>query len=347
MAFASGRLLYIRDRSLIAQAFDPDQLSFTGPAVPVVGEEMVTDVGGFSQSGFSVSQNGVLVFQSVADSSSRLTWFDSTGKELGEVPGLGYWEPRISADGRFLVASSDDARDGKHFIRMYDLERDLSTRMTEGGSEESPTWSRDGKRITYVRREGKTYFMYEIVADGSGSPQVLVKGAKMLHPDWSPDGHLVFLGFGTSRPHLSVYSSVDGQVSEFGPGAEPRFSPDGQWVAYTAASGYGEIIVQAFRGTGGRIQISNAGGSQPTWGHDGKQIFYVAPDKKLMAAAFDPEKTSAGVPRVLFQTRIVAPNFVGHQYDVAPDGRFLINSLPSKYASPLTLLTGWNAQPGR
>jgi serine/threonine protein kinase len=347
VAFASGHLLYVRDRSLIAQAFDPDRLAFTGPGVPVVREGMVTDLGGFSQSGFSVSQNGVLLFQSAADSSSRLTWFDGSGKELGEVPGLGYWEPRISADGRFLLAASDDARDGKHFIRVYDLERGISTRMTEGGSEASPAWSRDGKRITYVGRAGDTYSMYEIAADGSGSPRVLVKGAKMLHPDWSPDDHLMFLDFGTSRPHLSAYSPLDRQVSEFVSGAEPRFSPDGQWVAYTAATGYGEIFVQPFHATGGRIQISSAGGTQPTWSPDGRQIFYIAPDKKLMAARFDPEKRSAAASRVLFQTRIVAPNFVGHQYDIAPDGRFLINSLPSQYSSPLTLLTGWDAQPKR
>jgi len=343
VALASGRLLYVRDRSLVAQSFDPERLAFTGPGVSVVGEEM-TDLGGFSQSGFSVSQNGVLVFQSAADSSSRLTWFDSSGKELGEVPGLGYWEPRVSADGRFLVGSSDDARDGKHYIRVYDLQRGISTRLTDGGTEESPAWSRDGKRITYVSRAGNTYYMYEIAADGSGPPGVLVKGAKMLFPDWSPDNHLVFLDFGTGRPHLSVYSPADHQVLEFAPGAEPRFSPDGKWLAYTGAGRYGDIFVQPFPGTGGRIQISSAGGTQPVWSPDGRQLFYVAPDKKLMAASFDPEKKSAGAPRVLFQTRIVAPNFVGHQYDMAPDGRLLINSLPSNYSSPLTLLTGWDAQ---
>jgi Tol biopolymer transport system component len=345
VAFASGRLLYVRDRSLIIQPFDPERLEFVGPAVSIAEEEAVTDVGGFSKSGFSVSQNGVLVFQSAADSSSRLTWFDGSGKELSELPGLGYWEPRLSPDGRFLVASSDDARNGKRYIRVYDLERGISTRLTDGGSEESPAWSRDGKRIVYVGHARDTYYMYEVAADGSGPAQVLMKGAKMLHPDWSPDGHLVFLDFGTGRPHLSAYSAADGQVSRpVAPGAEPRFSPDGKWVAYTGAGGYGDIFVQPFPGPGGRIQISSAGGTQVVWNPDGRQIFYIAPDKKLMAVSFDPQKRAASAPRVLFQTRVVAPNFVGHQYDVAPDGRFLINSLPANYSSPLTLLMGWNAQ---
>jgi hypothetical protein len=98
--------------------------------------------------------------------------------------------------------------------------------------------------------------------------------------------------------------------------------------------------VQPFPGPGARIQISSGGGSQARWSRDGKQIFYIAPDKKLMAVSFDPQKQSVGSPRVLFQTRIVAPTFVLFQYDVSPDGRSLINSFPSDHASPLTLLTG-------
>jgi eukaryotic-like serine/threonine-protein kinase len=93
--------------------------------------------------------------------------------------------------------------------------------------------------------------------------------------------------------------------------------------------------VQAFPALGGRIQISGGGGAQPRWSRDGRQIFYVAPDRKLMAVSFDPQKGSASAPRVLFQTRIVAPNFALFQYDVSPDGRFLINSFPS---NPLLLL---------
>ena len=128
--------------------------------------------------------------------------------------------------------------------------------------------------------------------------------------------------------------------------AEAQFSPDGKWIAYTAPGGgrtAGDIFVQPFPGPGGRIQISNAGGSQPRWSRDGKRIFYIRPDKKLMEASFDPRTGSVGAPRVLFQTRIVASNFVLFQYDVAPDGRFLINSVPADSASPLTLLTGWTA----
>jgi len=190
--------------------------------------------------------------------------------------------------------------------------------------------------------------MEDIASDGSGAPRVLLKGAMMIPNDWSPDGHLVFMDWAKGDPHLALYSADAHQVTEFSGfgGAEAQFSPDGKWISYiTGSAGQGPlaIFVQPFPGPGGRIQISNAGGAQPRWSRDGRQIFYIQPDRKLMAVSFDPQKGAVGAPRVLFQTRIVAPNLALFQYDVSPDGRFLINSFPSNSSSPLTLLTGRTA----
>ena len=163
---------------------------------------------------------------------------------------------------------------------------------------------------------------------------------------WSLDGRLVFMDFAKGRSHLAVYSADDHRVTEFSAaGAEGQFSQDGKWIAYTGTGGHSarDIFVQPFPGSGGRIPISSEGGAQPRWGRDGRQIFYIAPDRKLMAVQFDPKKGSAGAPRVLFQTRVVAPVFLTFQYDVSPDGRFLINSFASNSSSPLTLLSGWTA----
>jgi serine/threonine protein kinase/Tol biopolymer transport system component len=344
VAFSSGNLLYVRDRTLTAQPFDPDRLEITGAAVSISEPELEKDLA-FSRSGHSVAQNGALVFQSAADSPSRLMWFDASGKELGQLPGAGYRYPQIAPDGRFVAVSSDDERNGKYFIRIHDLARGISTRLTDAGNENenNPVWSRDGKQITYPAVAGNTYSIYQIPADGSGSPQLLLKGGKMLPNDWSADGHLVFMNLEKGDP--VVYSASDHQVMQLVPsGGEAQFSPDGKWIAYLQVgrpSLY--VFVQPFPGPGGRLQISSAGGAQPRWARDGRQVFYMAPDRKLMAVSFDPQKKSAGKPRVLFQTRIVAPEFALFQYDVAPDGRFLINSLPSNTSSPLTLLTGWNA----
>jgi eukaryotic-like serine/threonine-protein kinase len=128
-------------------------------------------------------------------------------------------------------------------------------------------------------------------------------------------------------------------------GAEAQFSPDGRWIAFSglgsSGSGDPEVYVGRFPGPGRRIQISNHGGLQARWRADGKELFYISMDKKLMAVAIDTshDEPVAGVPHVLFQTRIIGPGFVLFQYAVSPDGsRFLINSMPSVGAAPLTVL---------
>jgi len=160
--------------------------------------------------------------------------------------------------------------------------------------------------------------------------------------DWSPDGHLIFMDFGRGLPFLGMYSDSDHQVGEIGIGAEARFSPDGKWLVHLEPrTRYQEIFVQPFPGPGPRIQISQGGGAEAVWRRDGREIYYIGSDRKLMAATFDPLTKTAGAPRALFQTHIVGPTFVLFQYDVTPDGRFLINSLNPD--SPLTLITNWPA----
>ena len=340
VAYASGRLLFVRDRSLMAQPFDTGSLELTGLAESIIEQELLTDTG-FQHSGFSISQNGLLVFQSAADTSSRLIWFDRTGKELGQISVAGCSFPRVSPDGRMLLVSSDDERNGKYFLRIYDLARGVSTRLTEGGNEEEAAWSRDGRRIAYVTGTANASYLYDLPADKSSAPQLLIAGARMRHIDRSPDDHISFLHF-ESYPSLAVRAPVDSKITEVAaPGAEGRFSRDGQWIAYT---GFDGIVVQPFPGPGGRIQISSRAGAQPVWSRDGREITYIAPDRKLMSVTFDPVKRTASAPRVLFQTRIVGAEFVGHQYDVAPDGRFLINSLASGNSAPLTLMDKWTAE---
>ena len=344
VAYASGNLLYVRDRMLLAQPFDLDQLETTAPPVPLAEQELEHDF--FWRTGFSASENGVLVFQSAADSPSRLVWFDSSGQEVQQMPQVGYNYPRLSPDGLHLAVASDDEHNGRYYIRVCDLERGVSTRLSDAVIEATEmAWSRDGKRIAYATVRADTYCIEEIASDGSGPAQVLLKGAKMIPNDWSPDGHLVFMDLMIGLSSLAVYSASDHQVTRLPAAvAEGQFSPDGKWVAYIASGGRAsEIFVQPFPGPGGRIQISSAGGSQPRWSRDGRQVFYVQPDRKLMAVSFDPQRGSPGAPRALFQTRIVAPAFALFQYDVSPDGRFLINSFPSNSSSPLTLLTGWTA----
>ena len=260
------------------------------------------------------------------------------GNEQGRIYQRGFREPAISPDGRFIALSSDEFHDDRWGICIYDVERGVSTRLTAGGDDWHPSWSADGKRIIYVSTEGHVAGIYEIATDGSGGSLSLLERDSMIAHQ-SLDGHIAYMRIERGQVSLAVHSPRDGQTISLGPGAEPQFSPDGKWIAYTELGGAG-IAVRPFPNSGPRLQISSGPAAQARWSRDGTQLFYIAPDKKLMAVDFNPGTGRAGGPRQLFQTRIIATSLSGFQYDVAPDGRFLINSLPSGVC-PLTLLTGW------
>jgi serine/threonine protein kinase len=346
VAFASGKMLYVRDLTLTAQPFDPDKLQLTGSAAPVGVPQVVTNES-FSNSAFSVSQTGVMVYQAVADLASQLVWFNSKGEEVGQIPSVGPNEPRLSPDGRFVVFPSDEAGNGKRYLRLYDTARDIATRLTDHGSEEAPAWSPDGKMLVYVGREGQTYSIFQVVLDRADPPKKVWEGPRVRQADYTLSDVLLFSEFGSGRPRLMTLSLRDSKATGMHPGAEPRLSPDGHWLLYTFSSGHPfrqDVYLEPFPGPGGRIQISRNGGAQATWSRDGKQIFFIAPDKKMMAVGFDARHQSVTPPQVLFQTRIIAPSFVTRQYDVAPDGRFLVNSLLPGASPPVALLTNWTGE---
>jgi Tol biopolymer transport system component/DNA-binding winged helix-turn-helix (wHTH) protein len=345
--FASSRLYYVHDRSLMAQSFDFKRLQLTGRPEAVSRQEL-EEAPAFSRTGFSVSDNGVIVFQSATESVSRLAWFDRSGKELEELPRTGYRDPALSRDGALLAVSSDDDHNGKHYIHIYDFARGTSTRVSEGGTEVFPVLSPDAKRVAYEVNNARTSQYIDVAAtDGSGKLERLATSDFLIPNDWSADGRfLVYMNYQHGE-ELDFLDLRNHSQTTYAPGAaEAQFSPDGKWIAFTGlgSSGSGEgseVYVGRFPGPGRRIQISNHGGAQPRWRADGKELFYIAMDKKLMAVAIDTshDEPVAGVPHVLFQTRIIAPRIALFQYAVSPDGkRFLINSMPSVGAAPLTVL---------
>ena len=321
------------------QPFDLERLQTTGPPRPVAQQELEQDT--FSRAGFSVSDNGVVVFQSASDNVTRLSWFDREGKELNELPTIGYRDPALSRDGGLLAVSSDDERNGKRYIRIYDFARGTSTRVSYGGTEVFPVLSPDGRSVAYVENQK----IYVAATDGSAKPEPLVESQGSIPNDWSPDGrYLVYMDFQNGGSELHYYDFRKRSHSVYADGAEAQFSSDGKWIAFTGPSSANyqdtDAFVAQFPELRGRIQISNQGGAQTRWRADGKELFYITADKKLMAVSIDTShgKLVAGVPHPLFQTRITAPHHVLFQYAVSTDGkRFLINSLPS-VATPLTVL---------
>ena len=186
--------------------------------------------------------------------------------------------------------------------------------------------------------------------DSSRKPEQLNRGQRSLVNDWSSNGrYLIYMNFVAARPpELDIFDFRDHSHTIYAEnGAEAQFSPNGKWVAFSAPGSSSpnyfssEVFVSPFPGAGGRVQISNGGGAQARWRGDGKELYYIDPDKRLMAISINTTngKVVAGVPHVLFQTRIVAARIVLFQYAVSPDGeRFLINSLPAVGAAPLTVL---------
>jgi eukaryotic-like serine/threonine-protein kinase len=341
--FASGRLYFVRDRSLMAQPFDLQRLELTGKAEVIAPEEIEEDPA-FSNAGFSVSSNGVVVFQSAADNFSRLSWFDRQGKELESVSSLGYRDPSLSGDGSLLAITADDQRNGRHSIRIYDFARNTSTLVSHGGTDVFPALSHDGKTVAYSNSEAN--MISTLSTDNSGQPQTLVNGHRPIPNDWSRDGrYLVYMDFPHGDLNLAVYDLQKHSSTTYCPGAEAQFSPDSKWIAFTGpgVANYqdSEIFIAGFPNPGAHIQISNHGGAQARWRADGKELYFIGLDKKLMAVSIDTShgKIEAGVPHALFQTRIIAPRIILFQYAVSPDGkRFLINSLPSVGAAPVTVL---------
>jgi hypothetical protein len=156
------------------------------------------------------------------------------------------------------------------------------------------------------------------------------------------------LQHGERKPFAVLQSSFDE--------IEGQFSPDGRWLAYASnESGRYEIYIRTFPDGGVKRQVSVAGGVQPRWKRDGHELFYVAPDTRLMAVpirlAPDPHTLEAGAPVPLFSTRfatgsnIVAAGFLARaQYAVAPNGQFLVNiAADEAVASPITVVLNWTA----
>ena len=238
------------------------------------------------------------------------------------------------------------------------MARSLKTRFTFDPADEFPLiWSPDGSRVVFNSRRKGQMDLYQKAADGSGTEEVLLEDNRQKYPvSWSADGRFILYvsaGGPTGNDLFVLPLSgdrkpipfVNTQFNE----AQGAFSPDGRWVAYVSnESGRNEVYVAPFPRPGGKRQVSTAGGINARWRRDGTEIFYFAPDNKLMAAAVNGRGASfeVGVVKPLFQTSRTVPRF---QYAVTADGqRFLINTAPEQAASaPITVVVNWTAGVGK
>jgi Tol biopolymer transport system component len=349
---ASGHILFSRERTLLAQPFDARRLRLSGEAFPV--GEQVQYFANFGFGVFTASDNGILAYQaSGAGSITQVVWLDRSGKRLDVLgPPADYLRPRLSRDGRRVAIDVGDPQTGRFDIWIYDLARRVPTRFTFEADSVFPIWWPDDSRIVFQSNRKGQSALYQKVSSGTGNEELLVQeGGLKVPTDLSSDGR--FLAYHvidnkTKTWDLGLYSVAEKKTSVFlsTPAAEVngRFSPDGRWIAYQSdESGTVEVYVRPFSGHGGKWQISTAGGTQPVWNRNGKEIFYVSPDNKLMAVDVKADSGfETGPPRALFDVHLKSVN--GWKYDVSPDGqRFLANTVIEVKANPITLVLNWAA----
>jgi eukaryotic-like serine/threonine-protein kinase len=347
---AGDQLLFIRDGILFSQTFDHERGALTGSPRPIIRNEVSLDHWRFGDVALTASSTGLLLYQSPLTYTTQLVWYDREGNEVGTLDGPNLWGPELSLDGRYLAVARDRAGNGQQNVWVLDRQRDILSQLTTEGIDSAHRWSPDGRLLAYSsQRDANGLFIRP--ADGSGREERLVESqAHLILNDYSRDGRrLLYMDFSKGIPEIRRYDLETRTSEHMVAGAEASYSPDGRWLAYLGYPSGGIQVVAADNPDAGRVQISAGMGSQARWRHaDGREIYYIAPDKRLMAVPLTERDGTleAGTPVPLFQTRIVYPRLVLFQYDVTPDGRrFLINSLPREdSAAPLTLLSNWMNQ---
>ena len=358
---SSGQLLFIRQDTLFAQNFDPERLQLNGNPYPVARGALNGTV--------SVSATGAVAYRpgvgfGVGSAPKQLIWFDRSGREIenaGDPVHTGRANPEMSPDGRHVALMR--LVDGNSDVWLFDLRRRALSRLTtDASTDTNAIWSPDGSRIVFSSdRNGNVLDLYETSATGAGSDEErLLERAQFLSPsDFSRDGQ--FLLYSSVDPKTKTRSDIWALPMRGGGKPRPvvqtsaserfaQFSPDGKWIAYQSdESGREEVYLQPFPGPGGRSTMSTDGGVQVRWRPDGKELFYIALDGRLMAVptqlSADGHTVEAGAPAALFLTRVFPIQGINirQQYMPSLDGqRFLVDSVTEEPApSPITVILNW------
>lgn len=353
--YAQGHLLFARGTTLVARRFDAQRLAFTGDEVPVA-EHLLTSGIPLQSWVFCASANGVLAYQSSGVSTWQLTWLNRAGQRLNVVgdPGdLG--QVRVSPNGRTAAVNVGDASGSNSDIWLYDLSRGLRTRFTfDPAPQIAPVWSPDGSVIAFASNKRGRFDLYRKSADGARNEELLYADNLLKSPtSFSPDSaSLAYWVHGDPQTGNDIWILPDPlgppgastpypfMRTEFNEEA-PQFSPDGHWIAYDSnESGRYEVYIAPFPGPGAKRQVSTAGGTMSRWRADGKELFYLAADNRLMAAEVEVKGGEFGVKNV---EPLFGASDAG--YDVSAGGQRFLTLVPvgKDTDPPLTVVQNWTA----
>ncbi len=356
----SGQLLFVLRGTLFAQNFDAVRLELSGNPYPVAER-----VPSSPNPGISVSRAGSIAYRtSSPDAQSQFVWFDRSGKEIsrvGDLVSTSLSDPSLSADGQHVVLYRGVS--GNTDIWLFDVKRGVLSRLTSDAADDVfPVWSPDGSRIVFSSNRKGVHDLYvkSVSADASEEPLLSTAQPKTA-TDWSRDGR--FLLFNNQDPKRSAdiwALSLNGKGAPFPVAQTPfdelsgQFSPDGKWVAFQSnESGRPDVYLQPFPGPGNKSLISPNGGTHARWRRDGEELFYLAPDGRLMAVpirvALNRAAPEIGTPVPLFVPPIggaIQRGDFRQLYMVSPDGKqFLVATVTEGPTSPIAVILNWKARP--
>jgi eukaryotic-like serine/threonine-protein kinase len=349
---APGYLFFYRDNTVFAQPFDLKSYLTGEPTAVFTEPQFLPRI---LRASFAVSDTGLLLVQKGGNVSlSRLAWFDRKGNEVGAVgdPDV-YSNLLLATNGKAVAVDKTDVGSQNTDIWTYDLQRGSTKRLTfDPGLDALPVWSPDGSGVVFTSSRKNVFDLYLKNADGTQEERLICASDVDKYPNaWSRDGKYLLYTEGPDLKYLR-FPEMKSTLFLEAPSTfkNAQFSPDGKWVAYASnESGKWEIYVTSFPEARGKWQVSTSGGEQPRWRGDGKEMFYLSSDMKLMAvpvkmgASFD-----AGSPAELFQAnpREIIATSEQVIYDVDQSGqRFLINTqVKSTETHPISVILNWDAQ---
>ena len=346
---APGYIIYVRERALLAQPFDVGSLKLKGDPFPIV-DDVAAGGGTSSNADFSTSRSTLIFRGGAAGGLTQLIVLDREGRELQTLGDpMNVYNISLSPDGRRLATSRGSANVD---LWITDIARGVSSRFTfDPAAEFTPVWSPDGSKIAFNSDRLGRNAIFLKDSDGVQAESLLVESTERIGvADWSRDGR--YLAVIAAEKGGGVYTvDLQGEkalrpvvVTGFLEG-DPRFSPDGRWMLYsTDESGRREVYVQSVQAGSGKWQVSTDGGRDPRWSRDGKEIYFIASNNRLMAVEVTTEPTiTLGTPIVLFKSISWDPDRYGGNYDVSADRqRFYVRRTSGMSELPATtVVVNW------